>query len=198
MAARAGADAIGLVAAMPSGPGPIPDDQIVRIAATVPDGVMSVLLTSRTDPDGVVDHVQRTGVRAVQLVDRVEDGVIPALRAACPEVTVIEVIHVRDEADFEQAMRSDADHLLLDSGAPDAEIRELGGTGRVHDWTVSARIVAAAGKPVWLAGGLHPGNVAQAIRSVRPFGVDLCSGLRPQGGLNTELLADFMAEVARA
>jgi phosphoribosylanthranilate isomerase len=86
--------------------------------------------------------------------------------------------------------------LLLDSGRPSTQ--ELGGTGRVHDWTVSERCVAAAARPVFLAGGLHPGNVADALRQVRPFGVDVCSGLRPDGKLSDDLLAAFAEAVARA
>jgi phosphoribosylanthranilate isomerase len=77
-------------------------------------------------------------------------------------------------------------------------VKLLGGTGRIHDWAVSRRVVEAVREPVFLAGGLNPGNVGDAIRSVRPFGVDVCSGLRTAGRLDDAKLTDFMAAVAAA
>ena len=85
--------------------------------------------------------------------------------------------------------------FLLDSGRPQAAVPELGGTGRVHDWGVSAAIVEATARPVFLAGGLSPDNVADAIRQVRPFGVDICSGVRTDGALDAEKLTAFVASV---
>jgi phosphoribosylanthranilate isomerase len=81
---------------------------------------------------------------------------------------------------------------------PDAPVRVLGGTGRVHDWSISRRIVEASPVPVFLAGGLTPSNVAEAIRTVRPFGVDLCTGLRTEGRLDGAKLDAFMRAVAAA
>ena len=88
------------------------------------------------------------------------------------------------------------DALLLDSGNPSLPVKELGGTGRTHDWDVSRRIREAVDVPVWLAGGLTPGNVARAIETVRPFGVDVCGGVRTDGRLDESKLARFVA-VAR-
>lgn len=90
------------------------------------------------------------------------------------------------------------DGLLLDSGNPAAAVKELGGTGRVHDWALSRRIVVEAPCPVFLAGGLNPDNVAEAIHAVRPYGVDLCTGVRSDDDLDTEKLAAFMGAVAAA
>lgn len=193
MASAAGASRIGLVSAMPSGPGPIPDDRIATIAGAYPDA--SVLLTARTDPAAIAAHVIQTGVRAVQIVDSVGAPTLAALRTRLPEVEIFAVVHVRGPADIDDAVgiAAHADHLLLDSGAPDAAVRKLGGTGRVHDWALSRAIVRAVDVPVWLAGGLHPGNVAAAIAAVGPYGVDVCSGLRPAGHLDADRLAGFLA-----
>ncbi len=81
--------------------------------------------------------------------------------------------------------------FLLDSGRPAA--RELGGTGRVHDWAVSATFVAASPVPVFLAGGLNPGNAAAAVARVQPAGLDVCSGLRVDGRLDAALARRFVA-----
>jgi phosphoribosylanthranilate isomerase len=199
MALDAGAHALGLVGEMPSGPGPI-DDTVIADIADANREEMSVLLTSQTRAYEIVRHVARAHTRAVQLVDTVEEGTAAALRARFANLTIIQVIHVRGIADVDAAFNAAlwADNLLLDSGAPDGAVKELGGTGRTHNWELSRKIVERVNKPVWLAGGLSPANVAEAIGQVRPFGVDICSGLRPQGVLDAQLLDDFMYEVRNA
>lgn len=200
LAVAAGADALGLVARMPSGPGPIPDDLIAAIVATVPPPVATFLLTSETDPQAIVDHVARCRANTVQLVDAVPVAAYAALRAAHPNVRIVQVIHVAGEASVAEARAASphVDALLLDSGRPDLAVKELGGTGRVHDWTVSARIVAESPVPVFLAGGLNAGNVAEAVRVARPFGVDLCSGVRTDGRLDPAKLAALVAALRAA
>lgn len=200
LAVAAGADLIGLVARMPSGPGPIPDDLIRDVAGAAPAGVSSVLLTSETAPEALNDHVARCRPAVVQIVDAVAPDAYDALRAAHPALKILQVIHVEDQGAIDQA-RSIAPHvdgLLLDSGRPSAPVKELGGTGRTHDWSVSARLVAAVERPVFLAGGLNAGNVAEAIRQVRPFGVDICSGVRTDGTLDQAKLTAFMGAVRAA
>ena len=200
LAVRYGANAIGLVGTMPSGPGPIPDARIAEIVEAVGADALSVLLTSETSAVGVCAHVGRTRPRAVQLVDEVAPETYRLLRTSFPDLTILQVVHVRDGFDVLAAQEAAEEgcQILLDSGAPDKAVKELGGTGRTHDWALSRKIVETVDVPVWLAGGLSPGNVAEAVRQVRPFGVDLCSGLRPEGALDEGLLADFMAEVRAA
>jgi phosphoribosylanthranilate isomerase len=200
LAVRCGADALGLVGEMPSGPGVIGDDLIAEIARRVPAGVATFLLTSRTDPDGVVSHVLKTGVSTVQLVDEVSAGTYDAIRRYAPGVKIVQVLHVQDEDVLAQARRieDDVDAILLDSGRPGAAVRELGGTGRTHDWNLSARLVASTRRPVFLAGGMRPSNVAEAIATVRPFGIDLCSGVRTDGRLDEPKLRELAGAMRRA
>lgn len=191
-----GADAVGLVAKMPTGPGPIPDELIADIAAAVPPPVATFLLTCETSPQEVVDHVVRTRVNTVQLVDEaVGTDVYHALRDQRPTVRIVQVIHVRTEASIDDAINAGmhCDAILLDSGNPDA--RELGGTGRVHDWTISREIVDNSPVPVFLAGGLTPENVRDAVRTVHPFGVDVCTGVRTDGRLDHTKLEAFVAAI---
>lgn len=199
-AIEAGADALGLVARMPSGPGPIDDDRIAEIAAATPANIDTFLLTSETEPDAVVDHVRRCGTSTVQLVDTVPDATYDALRRACPLVSVVQVLHMTGEATLDEAraVAPHVDMLLLDSGNPAAAVKELGGTGRVHDWMVSRRIVEAVPLPVFLAGGLNASNVGSAIDAVRPHGVDLCSGVRTEGTLDPDKLAAYVGAVREA
>ncbi|MEM9219507.1 MAG: phosphoribosylanthranilate isomerase [Cyanobacteria bacterium P01_F01_bin.150] len=200
LAIAAGADAIGLVAEMPSGPGPITDEAIESIARIVPPGVDSFLLTSRTSSTSVLDHVRRCRTSVVQLVSTVEPSVYQHLREGVPGVRIVQVIHVEDERALPEVKRvaPHVDAILLDSGRPSAPIPELGGTGRVHDWAISSAIVSAVSVPVFLAGGLTPDNVSEAIQTVQPYGLDLCSGVRTNGVLDTEKLKSFVSAVYRA
>ena len=200
MAVEAGASAIGLVSHMPSGPGVIDERLIEEIAATTPPNIATFLLTSRTDPAAVIDQVHRTRVNTVQLCDRMPAGAHAELRAALPDVSVVQVIHVADEGSIVEARdyQDQVDALLLDSGNQRLAVKELGGTGRIHDWTVSRRIVGEVQVPVFLAGGLRTENVAEAIRRVRPYGVDLCSGVRTDGALDGDALRRFVEAVAAA
>ena len=195
LAVSCGAAALGLVGEMPSGPGVLRDEQIARIARRVPPPVARFLLTSRTAPDAVLAHVLASGVDTVQLVDQVQPGTYALLRARAPHVRIVQVLHVEDGRAVHEAVRlqHEVDALLLDSGRPSAVVRELGGTGRVHDWSVSRALVQAVACPVFLAGGLTATNVAQAVREVRPFGVDVCSGVRTDGRLDAAKLAALVA-----
>lgn len=198
IAIAAGADALGLVGKMPSGPGVIGDDEIAGIARTVPPPVASVLLTSRTRADTIADHAVETGVNTVQIVSHIDRNEYPRLRKRLPGLRFVQVIHVEDESAIELAKSYEqaADALLLDSGRPGTA--ELGGTGRTHDWEVSRALVAATSVPVFLAGGLDADNVAEAIRAVRPYGIDVCSGLRTDANLDADKLANFVRAIAAA
>lgn len=204
LATRLGAAALGLVSAMPSGPGVIPDKVAACIAASVSPPVDSVLLTSRTAAAGIAEQVDAVGAATVQLVDAVPTEVYAELRRRLPGRRLVQVVHVIGEASVDEAaaVAPHVDAVLLDSGNPAAAVKVLGGTGRVHDWTLSRRIVerlAALPRPVpvWLAGGLRPGNVAEAVRAVRPWGVDVCSGVRTDGRLDAARLRAFVAALCR-
>lgn len=192
-----GANALGLVSAMPSGPGVIPDAVISDVATATPPGVTPVLLTAEQDAPAIIDQQRRLRPRAIQLVDHVEPEAFAELRAALPGMALIQVIHVLGPTSIDQALAAagHADALLLDSGNPGLPVKELGGTGRTHNWDISREICARSPVPVFLAGGLNPGNVADAIRQVRPYGVDICSGVRTDGRLDEAKLATFMRAV---
>ncbi|MCA9294269.1 MAG: phosphoribosylanthranilate isomerase [Phycisphaerales bacterium] len=193
-----GADALGLVGTMPSGPGPIPDDLIADIARAVPPPIATFLLTSEVDPDAVVAHVRRAHVNTVQLVDdETQPDVYRALRTELPAIRIVQVIHVIDDTSIDRALTAapHVDALLLDSGNPGAQIRELGGTGRTHNWDVSRTIVERSPVPVFLAGGLRADNIASAVAAVRPYGVDLCSGVRTNGALDAAKLDRFVTRL---
>ena len=197
MAINHGANAIGLVSAMPSGPGPIDEELIAEIAARVPPGVASFLLTCKEDVDSIIDQQRRLRVNTIQICDRLVRGTYADLRTALPGIAIVQVIHVTgpESVDEAQSVAPLVDAILLDSGNQSLPIKELGGTGRVHDWNLSRTIREAVSVPLFLAGGLNPDNVAEAIKIVRPFGIDVCSGLRTEGRLDETKLSDFFASI---
>ncbi len=195
LAVAHGASALGLVSAMPSGPGVVADDVIREVTTWARGRVRTFLLTSRVDPDAIAAQLAELRPETVQLVDALPEGAHARLRHLAPTVRVVQVIHVRSAADVAEAQRLAplVDELLLDSGNPALAVKELGGTGRTHDWTLSAQIVATCAVPVWLAGGLRAENVAAAIATVRPHGLDVCSGVRRGGNLDAVRLAALRA-----
>jgi len=197
MAIQFGASALGLVANMPSGPGVISDEEILKITATVPPSISTFMLTSETSADEIIKHHKRTLTNTIQIVDELKEGTYEKIREALPAVKIVQVIHVIDEKTIEEAVKVShlVDALLLDSGNPNLEIKELGGTGRVHNWTLSRKIVEQSKVPVFLAGGLTAENVRQAIEEVQPFGLDLCSGVRTNKKLDPKKIEQFFTNV---
>jgi phosphoribosylanthranilate isomerase len=190
----AGAAALGLVSAMPSGPGVIDEATIARIASGVPATTETYLLTSARDAASIAAQHARCGTTALQLVDRLASfDDYRRLRDFVPDITLVQVIHVLDDASVAEAqeLAPFVDRILLDSGNPHLAVKELGGTGRTHDWSLSARIRAEVDRPVLLAGGLREANVAEAIAAVKPFGIDVCSGVRRDGRLDPVALDRF-------
>jgi phosphoribosylanthranilate isomerase len=201
MAIAAGASALGLVSAMPSGPGSITEALIAEIAATVPAPIDTFLLTALQDAEAIIAQHQRCRTSVLQLVDAVAVATLQRLRAALPAVRLVQVIHVTGPEALVQAQAAApwVDALLLDSGNPALAVKQLGGTGRTHDWALSRRIRdAVAPLPVWLAGGLHAGNVAAAVATVAPYGLDLCTGVRGDDRLDRNKLGAFFSSLARA
>lgn len=196
-AIRHGASAIGLVSEMPSGPGVISEELIAEIARTTPPAVSTFLLTSSQDARRIIEQHRCCRTSTIQICDRLERGSYEELRAALPGIKLVQVIHVTGQESVKEALEaaSRADAILLDSGNQVLKIKELGGTGRIHDWTLSRRIREELSVPVFLAGGLNSGNVVEAIRQVGPFGVDLCSGVRTGGHLDEVKLSAFFGRV---
>jgi phosphoribosylanthranilate isomerase len=200
VAIQLGADALGLVGAMPSGPGVISDDLIASIAKTIPPPIASFLLTSEQSTKNIITHVRRAGTNTVQIVDELTDGSYKEIKKALPLLKIVQVIHVSNEVSIEQAQKVSpfVDALLLDSGTPAAAVKILGGTGLTHNWEISREIVKAVAIPVFLAGGLQAANVDEAIKTVKPFGVDICSGVRTEGKLDKIKLSAFINAVRNA
>ncbi len=193
MAIEYGAAALGLVGQMPSGPGIIGDELIYQIAKTVPPPISTFLLTSETKPQDIILHYRKVNTTTIQIVDELENRAYQLLRNELPNVKLVQVIHVIDDNSVKDAIEISnyVDAILLDSGNPNLSVKELGGTGRMHNWELSKAIRKAIPIPLFLAGGLNKDNVRQAVEIVQPFGLDLCSGVRTDGKLDRQKLKDF-------
>lgn len=197
LAIRFGVDSIGLVGPMPSGPGIIDDHMIRRIVNHVGQKVETFLLTSETHADAIIAHYNLVKTSTLQLVDRVTIEDLQKIRQVLPSVRIVKVIHVVDESAKAEALAVSpyVDALLLDSGRPNAKLRTLGGTGQTHNWNISRDIVNQSNIPTYLAGGIRENNVAEAIRTVGPYGIDLCSGVRRNDELQSDLLEAFIFQL---
>ena len=200
LAVECGASALGLVSHMPSGPGVISDQQIAEIAATVPPPIGTFLLTSRQKVSDIIAQHRFCRTNCIQICDHLTGGTHRELKDALPGISIVQVIHVSgpESVDDACAVAPHVDAILLDSGNQKLAIKELGGTGKTHDWTLSRTIRDSIDIPIFLAGGLTPENVSQAIQDVHPFGLDLCSGVRTNGKLDEPKLRRFFAAVRSA
>ena len=197
LAISAGATALGLVGHMPSGPGIISDNLIAEIAGSIPKHIDTFLLTSETDIDQIIQHHSKVNTTTIQIVDELTNGTHVQLKGALPSVKIVQVLHILDETSIEKAIRisKNVDAILLDSGNPNLNTKELGGTGRTHNWEISKTIVEKVEIPVFLAGGLNPENAAKALNDVNPYGLDLCSGVRTNGNLDIDKLTSFFKAI---
>lgn len=182
---------------MPSGPGVIGDEMIYEIAKIVPPPISTFLLTSETKATDIIEHYKRVWTSTIQIVDELEGREYQLLRKELPNVKLVQVIHVVDEKSVQEAVEVSefVDAILLDSGNPSLAVKELGGTGRIHDWKLSRLIRDSINIPLFLAGGLNKDNVKEAIDYVQPFGIDLCSSVRTNGRLDEEKLEAFFQAV---
>lgn len=200
LAIENGASALGLVSHMPSGPGVIRDDQIAEIAASVPPSIGTFLLTCKQNIDEIIEQQRYCRTNTIQICDHLTRGTHRELRAALPGIGIVQVVHVTGPESVDEAVKIApyVDAILLDSGNQKLAVKELGGTGRAHDWSLSRKIREQIDKPMFLAGGLTPENVTQAIQAVAPFGLDLCSGVRTAGKLDRSRLEQFFRAVRAA
>jgi phosphoribosylanthranilate isomerase len=198
LAIQYGASALGLVSEMPSGPGVIPEQLIAEIGNIVPPSVSSFLLTSKQDPSALIEQHRRSRTNVIQLCDQLEIEAYQKLKEALPGIGLVQVIHVTGEEALSEAVAVAplVNGILLDSGNQRLTIKQLGGTGRVHDWTLSRKIREKVETSVFLAGGLTPENVGEALRQVQPFGVDVCNGVRTNGKLDENKLEAFFEAVS--
>jgi len=194
-AARAGADALGFTVRLPHGVHDgLTEEKARGIIATLPPFVARVAITYVDNAREAAELCRFLGVDTLQLHGDFAAGEIPLLRAAQPHLKIIRAVCVTGEEAIAAAVQLQrrVDALILDSFDPATGRR--GATGRTHDWGISREIVRRAAVPVILAGGLRPENVAEAVRTVEPWAVDVHTGVEDDnGGRDLARLRAFIA-----
>lgn len=197
LAVAHGADALGLLGDMPSSPRAIDVDTAREIAKNTPPTVETFLLTASFSGTEIARQTEYCATTVVQVVQHIDASEYQRLIEMIPSVRRVQVIHVEDRTALDLiAMYEPYVHaFILDGGRANAAVADLGGTGRVHDWGISSEFVRRSTKPVFLAGGLKPHNVREAVSTVAPFGLDVCSGVRRDHKLDAQLLDEFTANL---
>ncbi|MBT4332244.1 MAG: phosphoribosylanthranilate isomerase [Candidatus Cloacimonetes bacterium] len=199
IAIKMGASALGLVSEMPSGPGVVSMDTIKLIAASIPPPIATFLLTSKQSVNEIVEQHKICKTSTIQICDTLTIGTHRDLKNALPGIAIVQVIHVNGDESINDALaiQKDVDAILLDSGNQSKQIKELGGTGRIHNWEISCKIREQLDVPIFLAGGINPDNIVEAVNQVNPFGIDLCSGVRTDGKLDEIKLQKLFSNIIR-
>ncbi|HCX22378.1 MAG: N-(5'-phosphoribosyl)anthranilate isomerase [Flammeovirgaceae bacterium] len=199
-AINACADAVGFVCATPTSIRTIDKQKVAQITRVVPPPIDTFVLTSETEALKIAENVKLTGASTVQILSHISLEDSKLLSELLPNTKRVQVVHVESEESFDLIEKYSAyvHSFLLDSGKPNLKTPEFGGTGRTHDWTISAEFVRRSPIPVFLAGGLNSENVLKAIKLVRPYGVDLCSGARTNNRLDIQKLEAFINQVQKA
>ena len=190
---------MGFVCAIPTSERTININDATSITTQLPASTKTFLLTSEITAELIRKKARLASVSTVQILAHLSSTESEKLSKILPDIEKVQVIHIQDRSALELIDRYApyVNAFLLDSGRPDLSPPEYGGTGRTHDWTISAEFVRRSPLPVFLAGGLTPDNVGEAIRKIRPNGVDLCSGVRSNGRLDSTKLEKFIAAVRK-
>ncbi len=192
-AAEAGADELGFHVGLTGARAPLEADNVAKIIAELPENVESVMVTSVTEAEQLIQLARKTGAQVIQLYGDATPETIGDVRKALPGIKVWKVLNVSDESSIEKAKeyQDSADAIALDTLNKETGVR--GGTGKTHDWNISKKIVESISIPVILAGGLNPENVADAVKTVHPYGLDVNSGVsNPDGSKNIEKVKAFV------
>lgn len=191
IALSAGADAVGFI----TGTNYKSEDAVTKSCAkklvlSLPPFVASVAVTHLQNPQDLIDIIDETGCSTLQIQNDVSLEDMDIVKNGLPHTKIIKAVHVTGIEAIEKAemFSKTADAIILDTKT---ETR-IGGTGITHDWNISAEIVKRLNKPVILAGGLSPSNLAEAIEKVKPYAVDVHSGVKKNGARDFYLTKSFV------
>jgi phosphoribosylanthranilate isomerase len=195
-----GVEALGFTVRLPTGVHDgLTEAKARSIVAALPPFVTAAAITYVGAAREAVELCRYLGVAALQLHGEFPTHDIAVIRAALPHLKIIRAVHVTgDEARARaRSLERHVDALILDTFDPDTG--RGGATGKTHDWNLSRALVEASRVPVILAGGLNAANVAEAIRLVRPWAVDVHTGVEDADGRRSfEKLRAFVAAVRAA
>jgi phosphoribosylanthranilate isomerase len=201
--AALGVDNVGVTPSNRGLPGEVDLDTAADICRALRGAATSVALSVETDPAAIGEMVGAVRPDILHLCGppgQLGPDAVAELRSGLAGLPIMQAVAVtgRESVEVARSYEPVVDYLILDSVDPN--IAGIGAAGEVHDWEVSAAIVAAVAVPVVLAGGLSPENVAAAIAAVRPWGVDSLTHtnrVHHDGGFRKDLdrVASFVDKV---
>ena len=196
-AVAAGADAVGFLMGITHvTQDAVTPETAAAMVATLPPFIVPVAVTHLTKPSDLIRIVELSRCTTLQIQDMVTPDDIAEVREVLPYLRIMKAVHVMDESAITTAkyFSDTADAILLDTRTAD----RIGGTGITHDWNISAKIVKECSCPVILAGGLTPENVTEAIIRVRPYAVDVHTGVKKNGVRDAERTRAFVTNARTA
>jgi phosphoribosylanthranilate isomerase len=191
VAVAAGADAVGFVVEISRSKRSIDRGEARGLIQGLPPFVSSVIVVEPQSAAEAANLALDTGADVIQINDSLSFEDMATLKNMVPARLVATVPASPGGLNHARQMTRVADALLIDS----FEGGKLGGTGTVHDWNLSSDLVRNVDVPLILAGGLDPENVAEAIEKVRPYAVDVSSGVETDGAKDPEKIKAFLKEV---
>jgi len=200
MAVRYGADAVGFITEVPvNTPRKIGRETARDLVASTPPFVTSVMVCMPDDLEQAMELIEYVRPDAVQIHSSMAVEELNQIKEAS-RMKLIKTVHIDQDTDIGNTLAyiSQLEHIV-DAILLDTKIDgKTGGTGTVHDWTISKNVIAGSSLPVILAGGLKPGNVAEAVRTVRPYAVDAASGVETDGTKDEDKVMTFIQQVQGA
>jgi len=181
VAVAAGADAVGFIVGVPSSPRNLTLERAKMLLSHVPIFVDSVVVTAPQSIEEIAEISETLNPSAIQIHGK-KNFVASEIRERLRHTRLIKTVYVKADSLSDVSLRDSKsfDAILLDSFTKD----QYGGTGKVHNWSLSRQIKeAVAAVPVILAGGLKPENVKEAILTVKPYAVDVASGVELEPGI---------------
>ena len=194
MSIDAGADIIGILVGQVHTSNDFVDKETAKeIADFAKEKCDISLVTHLTDADEIIELSKYIGNNVIQLHSDIVEDEVEKIVKELPDVKLVRLIHISSEGEICSDYKSMkyADYYLLDSF--NLNTNQVGGTGLTHDWNKSRELIEKLDKPTFLAGGLNPDNVKQAIEIVRPYGVDVNSGCKnSEGRKDREKVREFV------
>lgn len=164
-----------------------------KIIESLPPLVSSVLVTHINNSEEISHMIKTIGVTTVQLHSDIDIQGIEKIKFNCPNVKIIKLVHVIDEKSMQQVdfFANSSDAILLDTINNVTD--QVGGTGKTHNWEIDRKIVEHTNAKIIIAGGLNPNNIKEAIHKIKPYGVDVNTGVQNKNGLKDyEKLKEFI------
>ncbi len=169
-----------------------------EIKLSLPKGVTTTLITHLENASEIIDIARFIDVDYIQLHSYIEESEVDKIRETLPDKKLLRLIHISEDGETlnDISKIKNVDFYFTDS--INLKTNQVGGTGLTHDFERDRELVASLNKPVFVAGGLTPENVAEVVKLCQPYGVDVNSGCRGKnGGRDKAKMRKFVSQARK-